>query len=208
MQIIDAVFLIAVIMFSAVIHELMHGVVANKLGDPTARLMGRLTLNPLVHLDAFGSVLLPIVLTLVNSPILFGWAKPIPYNPYNLKPGRFSEALVAGAGPASNLAIAILFGAVIRAGLLSPLQSNVVFLIVVVNAMLFVFNLIPIPPLDGSKVLGALLPRSLSLRYDQWRSRMEGNPFMGMGTVLVIILLFGDIFGNVVYGIAHAIAGI
>lgn len=208
MQFLDAVFLVAVIMFSAVIHELMHGVVANKLGDPTARLMGRLTLNPLVHLDAFGSILLPIVLTLVNSPILFGWAKPIPYNPYNLKPGRFSEALVAGAGPASNLAIALVCGAVIRAGLLSPLQSNVMFLIVVVNVMLCIFNLIPIPPLDGSKVLGALLPRSLSISYDQWRSRMEGNPFMGMGTVLVVILLLGDAFGNLVYGIAHLIAGI
>jgi Zn-dependent protease len=208
MEIIDAVFLVAIIMFSAVIHELMHGVAANKLGDPTARLMGRLTLNPIVHLDMFGSVILPIILTLTNSPLLFGWAKPVPYNPYNLRPGRFSEAIVAGAGPASNLAIAILCGVVIRAGILPSGQSSIVFLIVAVNIMLFLFNLIPIPPLDGSKVLPALLPRSLSGGYDQWRIRMESNPFMGMGAVLIIILLLGGTFGNLIYGIAGAIAGV
>jgi len=207
MEIIDAVFLVAIIMFSAVIHELMHGVAANKLGDPTARLMGRLTLNPIVHLDMFGSIILPIVLTLTNSPLLFGWAKPVPYNPYNLRPGRFSEAIVAGAGPASNLAIALLGGLIIRAGVLPSGQSDVVFLIVVVNVMLFLFNLIPIPPLDGSKVFPAILPRSLSAGYEQWRIRMEGNPFMGMGTVLIIILLLGSSFGKLVYGIAGAIAG-
>ena len=130
MEIIDAVFLVAIIMFSAVIHELMHGIAANKLGDPTAGLLGRLTLNPLVHLDAFGSVLLPVVLALTNSPVLFGWAKPIPYNPFNLRPGRFSEAIVAGAGPASNLAIALFGGLVIRIGVLPAGQYDIVFLIV------------------------------------------------------------------------------
>ena len=114
MQIIDSIFVVAIIMFSAVIHEWMHGVAADKLGDPTARLMGRLTLNPLKHLDAFGSVILPLILTLSHSPFLFGWAKPVPYNPYNLAPGRFSEAIVAGAGPVSNLAIALIAGAFIR----------------------------------------------------------------------------------------------
>ncbi|MDO8481953.1 MAG: site-2 protease family protein [bacterium] len=208
MQLLDAVFLVAIIMFSAVIHELMHGVAANKLGDPTARLMGRLTLNPLVHLDAFGSVLLPIVLALTHSPVLFGWAKPIPYNPYNLQPGRFSEAIVAGAGPVSNLVIALLGGAIIRLGILPVGQSEIVFLIVVVNVMLCVFNLIPVPPLDGSKVLGAFLPRSLSISYNQWRDSMERNVFMGMGIVLVIVLFLGDAFGNLIYAIAHAIAGI
>ncbi|MDO8553129.1 MAG: site-2 protease family protein [bacterium] len=208
MEILDAVFLVAIIMFSAVIHELMHGVAANKLGDPTARLMGRLTLNPIVHLDMFGSILLPIVLTLTNSPILFGWAKPIPYNPYNLRPGRFSEAIVAAAGPVSNLVIALVGGVIIRTGTLAAGQNDVVFLIVVVNVMLFLFNLMPIPPLDGSKVLSALLPRSLAIGYDQWRNRMESNPFMGMGIVLVIILLLGGAFGNLVYSLAHLVAGI
>ena len=190
MEILDAVFLVAVIMFSAVIHELMHGVAASKLGDPTARLMGRLTLNPLVHLDAFGSVILPILLTLTNSPVLFGWAKPIPYNPFNLRPGRWSEAIVAGAGPFSNLAIAVIGGLIIRSQIVSG-ANDIVFIIVIVNVMLCVFNLIPVPPLDGSKVLGAILPRSASILYNQWRDRMERNLFMGMGIVLVIILFLG-----------------
>src|SRR3989338_6380357 len=197
-------------MFSAVIHELMHGVAANKLGDPTARLMGRLTLNPIVHLDMFGSIILPVVLTLTNSPLLFGWAKPVPYHPYSLRPGRFSEAIVAGAGPASNLAIALFGGLVIRLGFLPAGQNDILLLIDIDNdnVMLLLFNLIPIPPLDGSKVLPAILPRSLSAAYDRWRIRMEGNPFMGMGTVLIIILLLGSSFGSLVYGIAHTIAGV
>ncbi|MCR4281277.1 MAG: site-2 protease family protein [Candidatus Kaiserbacteria bacterium] len=207
MELIDAVFLVAIIMFSAVIHELMHGVAANKLGDPTARLLGRLTLNPIVHLDAFGSVLLPIVLALTHSPVLFGWAKPIPYNPFNLRPGRFSEAIVAGAGPASNLVIAFLGGAVIRSGIL-PGYNEIFFLIIAVNIMLCIFNLIPIPPLDGSKVLSAILPRALSMSYNQWRTKMEYNPFIGMGIVLVLILFLGDAFGNLIYGVAHLIAGV
>lgn len=207
MQIIDSIFLVAVIMFSAVIHEVMHGVAANKLGDPTARLMGRLTLNPLVHLDTFGSILLPMILTLTNAPVLFGWAKPVPYNPYNLRPGRFSEAIVAAAGPLSNLGIAILGGLFIRSGALPAGVNDIVYLIVLVNVMLCIFNLIPIPPLDGSKVLGAFLPRALSAGYEQWRSRMESNPFMGMGVILLIILLLGGAFGSLVYSVAHLITG-
>jgi Zn-dependent protease len=207
MQILDAVFVIAIIVFSAVIHEVMHGVAADRLGDPTARLQGRLTLNPIPHLDLFGSIFLPAILALTNSPIFFGWAKPVPYNPYNLRPGRFSEAIVAGAGPASNLAIALLVGAVIRSGAVAPLES-VFFLIIVVNVMLFLFNLIPVPPLDGSKVLEALLPRSLQYSYAQWRARMEYNPFLGMGLVLLFILVLGGAFGSFVYSVARAIAGI
>lgn len=206
MQIVDAVFVVAIIIFSAVIHEVMHGVAADKLGDPTARLQGRLTLNPIPHLDPFGSVLLPIILALTNSPIFFGWAKPVPYNPYNLKPGRFSEAIVAGAGPASNLAIAFLGGLVIRSGAVSGLEP-VLFLVVVVNVMLFLFNLIPVPPLDGSKVLEALLPRSLQYGYARWRVSMEYNPFLGMAIVILIIVFLGGSFGGFVYSLARTIAG-
>lgn len=207
MQILDAVFLIAVIMFSAVIHEVMHGVAADKLGDPTARHAGRLTLNPFPHLDMFGSILLPLVLVLTNSPIFFGWAKPVPYNPYNLKSGRFSEAIVAGAGPFSNIVIALLGGLVIRSGILAG-GNDIIFLIVVVNVMLFIFNLIPVPPLDGSKVLEALLPQPLAHGYANWRHRMEMNPFIGMGIVLVIILFLGGSFSTLIYSLASAIAGV
>ena len=118
MDILDTLFVIVVIIFSAVIHEVMHGVMADRLGDPTARYAGRLTLNPLKHLDPFGSVLLPVVLAFSHSPFLFGWALPVPYNPYNLRVGRFSEAMVAGAGPLSNLGIALGTGILLRTGII------------------------------------------------------------------------------------------
>jgi Zn-dependent protease len=206
MAIADTLFLVVVIIFSAVIHEVMHGYAADWLGDKTARYAGRLTLNPIPHLDPFGSVILPLVLAFSGSPFFFAWAKPVPYNPYNLRPGRFSEAIVAGAGPASNLIIAILGGLIIRSGIAAS-ANDIIFLIVVVNTMLCVFNLIPVPPLDGSKVLEALLPRNIAYGYRQWRTRMEMNPFLGMGIVLLIIIVLGGTFGNLVYALAQAIAG-
>lgn len=206
MDLTTGLFVIVIIIFSAIIHEVMHGVAAEWLGDKTARYAGRITLNPIPHIDPFGSILLPLVFTLTNSPIMFGWAKPVPYNPYNLRPGRFSEAIVAGAGPLSNLAIALVFGAVIRLNIFGGLNP-VLFLIVVINTMLFIFNLLPIPPLDGSKVLEALLPRNLVRGYDRWRRQMEINPFMAMGIILIIILLFSSSFGMFIYSVASLIAG-
>src|SRR3989344_3930855 len=131
-------FVVAVIVMSAVIHEVLHGVAAERLGDPTARLQGRITLNPISHIDPVGSILLPVILVLTNSPFFLGWAKPVPYNPYNLRPGRFSEAIVAGAGPASNLAIALIGALIIRTGLF-PGMADIIFLIVIVNVMLCIF---------------------------------------------------------------------
>lgn len=209
MELIDSLFVIIVVMFSAVIHEVMHGVAADKLGDPTARYAGRLTLNPIKHLDPFGSVVLPLILVISNSPIFFGWAKPVPYNPYNLvKSPRYGEAIVAFAGPASNFAIALLAALLIRANVLPLEMSGVVFIIVLTNIMLGIFNLIPIPPLDGSKVLTAILPGGLRTGYDRWRTQMEYNPFLGFGIVILFILVAGDVFGNFVYGISSALAGI
>ncbi|MBI5456722.1 site-2 protease family protein [Candidatus Kaiserbacteria bacterium] len=208
MEIFDSIFVVAIIMFSAVIHEVMHGVAADKLGDPTARYAGRLTLNPIKHLDPFGSVLLPVILVLTNSPILFGWAKPVPYNPYNLvRSPKWGEAIVAGAGPASNFAIALIASVFIRANFFSSELDSVLFLIVSVNVMLGIFNLIPIPPLDGSKVLSALLPRGLARAYDEFRVRLEYNPFLGFGLVLVIIMVFGGAFGSLIYSVARFLAG-
>jgi len=209
MQLIDSVFLIIVIMFSAIIHEVMHGVAADRLGDPTARYAGRLTLNPIPHLDLFGSILLPLMLSLSGSPIFFGWAKPVPYNPYNLRGSpRWGEAIVAFAGPLSNFVIALIAALVIRANVLPVEVVSAVFLVVVVNVMLGIFNLIPIPPLDGSKVLSALLPQGIRGGYDAWRARLEFNPFLGFGLVLVFILVAGSAFGSLVYAIARFISGL
>lgn len=203
----DTIFLVAVIIFSAIVHEVMHGVAADYLGDKTARYAGRLTLNPLPHIDPFGSVILPLLLAFSHSPFFFGWAKPVPYNPYNLRPGRFSEAIVAGAGPASNLAIALLAGVLMRTGVVAG-AADILFIIVLINVMLCFFNLIPVPPLDGSKVLEAILPHSLQHGYAGWRHRMEVNPFLGMGLVLVIIFLLEGVWGNLIYTFAQGIAGI
>ena len=207
MDILTAIVLIVVIIFSAIIHEVMHGYAADKLGDHTARYAGRLTLNPIPHIDPVGSILLPLVLVLSGSPIFFGWAKPVPYNPYNLRPGRFSEAIVAGAGPASNAVIAVIFGILVRINISTTL-TEFFFLIVVVNVMLCIFNLIPIPPLDGSKALEAFLPRSMQYGYARWRHTMERNPFIGMVLVIAIVLLLGGAFSNLIYDVASFIAGI
>lgn len=208
MDFIDGIFIVAVIVMSAVIHEVMHGVAAEYLGDPTARLQGRITLNPISHLDPVGSVILPLLLVLTNTSILFGWAKPVPYNPYNLRPGRFSEAIVAAAGPLSNLAIALVGGLMIRIGLIPAGMIDVIFTIVLINVVLFLFNLIPIPPLDGSKILSAILPRTLAYSYDRLRAQLEWNPLLGFGLVILFIILAGSSFFSVIYTIAGTIAGL
>ncbi len=207
MELFDSIFVVAIIMFSAVIHEVMHGVAADRLGDPTARYAGRLTLNPISHLDPFGSVLLPVLLAVSQSPFLFGWAKPVPYNPYNLtKAPRWGEAIVAFAGPASNFGIALVFALIIRLGIVASI-NDILFVVVAVNVMLGIFNLIPIPPLDGSKILPMFLPGNLKHSYDGLRAQLEYNPFMGIGLVLLVVMLMGGAFGNFVYRVAYLLAG-
>jgi len=145
---------------SIVIHEVAHGYAANMLGDPTARLAGRLTLNPINHIDIIGSFIVPVVMFMTTG-FVFGWAKPVPYNPYNLRKGRYGPAIVALAGPFSNMFIAIVFGFLIRFGLSSGMSSSFIEIfsvIVLLNLVLAVFNMIPVPPLDGSRVLFAFLP--------------------------------------------------
>src|SRR3989344_4863743 len=163
----EFLFLIVILIFSVVLHEVFHGIVANALGDPTAKNAGRLTLNPIPHLDPIGSILLPGFLIfmsqLTGGGIIFGWAKPVPVNPMNLR-GRHASALVSLAGPLSNLALAFTFGLALRFlpvaelnDALAPIFSYIFFL----NILLAVFNLLPIPPLDGSHTLFTFLPRSL-----------------------------------------------
>ncbi len=163
MQGLDAVFYIIILIMSVVVHEVAHGYAAYFFGDNTAKDQGRLTLNPLKHLDPIGSVVLPLLLILSKTGFVFGWAKPVPYNPNNLRNVKRGTLVVAVAGIATNLAIAIFFGILIRLGLWYGIPETSGFFtvtntIVVVNLVLAVFNLVPIPPLDGSKILFTLLP--------------------------------------------------
>jgi Zn-dependent protease len=157
MDILSMIFFVVVIILSAIVHEYSHGWTADQLGDPTARYAGRLTLNPMAHIDLFGSIILPIIM--IPTGILFAYAKPVPYNPYNLKNQKWGPSLVAVAGPLSNLLLAVVFGLVMQ---LTPVSQMTPFLSIIVyaNILLAVFNLLPIPPLDGSKVLFAVLPPS------------------------------------------------
>jgi len=155
------IFQIIVLLFSVVIHEVSHGLMANSLGDPTAKNLGRLTLNPIKHLDAFGSVILPLFLFFVRSPFIVGYAKPVPYIPENLRDKKYGPAKVAIAGPASNLFLAFLFGITLRFLpdiFISPLVPQLLSFIIILNLVLAIFNLFPIPPLDGHWLLMTFLP--------------------------------------------------
>jgi len=158
---------IALVILSIIFHEVAHGYMADALGDPTARYSGRLTLNPLPHIDPVGSVLVPGILALTHSPFLIGWAKPVPYNPYNLRNRRWGEALVGFAGPLTNIAIAVLVGLCIRfvGDQMTETTLTIAASLTYANLVLAIFNLIPIPPLDGSKILVAILPYRLQLAY-------------------------------------------
>ena len=161
----EYLFLIIILIFSIVIHEVSHGAMAFYLGDPTAKYAGRLTLNPLKHLDPIGSIILPFFLILMakltGGGIIFGWAKPVPINPYNFRDQKYGSAKVALAGPGSNLAIALVFGLALR---FFPAISAIPGLelmfsyIVYINILLAIFNLLPVPPLDGSHILFTFLP--------------------------------------------------
>lgn len=159
-----SIFYFIILIFSIIVHEVAHGLVAEQEGDPTARNLGRITLNPLKHIDWVGSVLLPLVLILSGTNFLVGWAKPVPYNPNNFHNGRKSEAKVAVAGVVVNLCIAIFFGLVIRAAMAFHYQNTALFvgsgIIVRLNLVLALFNSIPLAPLDGFRFLNAVLPRS------------------------------------------------
>lgn len=182
------VFSFVVLIFSIVIHEFSHGWVANHLGDPTARYMGRLTLNPIPHIDLMGSIIVPFILLISGTGFIIGWAKPVPYNPYNLRDKKNGEMFVALAGPASNLLLALIFGIIIRILLIQGIgidSSIILFFSVIVflNILLAIFNLVPIPPLDGSKVLFHFLPYSMR----NVRETLERNGML----FLIVFIVFG-----------------
>lgn len=203
---IDTVFSIVVLIMSVVIHEVSHGFAADWLGDPTARLSGRLTLNPIKHLDPFGSVLVPLFLSLTHAGFVFGWAKPVPYNPYNLRNQKWGELVVALAGPASNIFIAVFFGILIRLAAAYNVTGAPTFIIVssfvvVLNLVLAVFNLVPVPPLDGSKILFAFLPYHLG----HIKATLERY---GMVLILLFVLFLWPLVSPLVGVLFSLITGI
>ncbi|OGH44188.1 MAG: hypothetical protein A3I49_01360 [Candidatus Levybacteria bacterium RIFCSPLOWO2_02_FULL_37_11] len=172
------ILVLVILIFSAIFHEVAHGIVADRLGDPTARLLGRLTLNPIPHIDPIMSILLPLMLIFSGSPVIFGAAKPVPVDPFNLRDGRRDMALVALAGPLTNVGIAILGAIVLHlfAGALDTFVYFFILQVVRLNLLLAIFNLIPIPPLDGSKVFSLIL------------SEQQAGAYLSLGNMGIFIL--------------------
>lgn len=191
----ELAFTIVVLILSIIVHEVAHGYAANALGDPTARLAGRLTLNPVPHVDVFGSLLIPGLLVLTQSPFLFGWAKPVPYNPYNLSNKRWGEAIVGIAGVATNLGIAVIFALIARYTFSAGMEefATIAATIVYVNLFLGLFNLIPFPPLDGFTVLRGLLPMRQSLALQGIENRMMQG---GMVSLILFLVIFSYVFAR------------
>ena len=175
--------MLIILIFSAILHEVSHGYVADKLGDPTARLMGRLTLNPQKHIDLYMSIILPLLLVISHSPVIFGAAKPVPIDPFNLKEGRKDVAIVSLAGPLTNVLLAVAAALIFRILSIHPSVLALYLLpllqiIVQINLILAIFNLLPIPPLDGSKVFALILPEK------------DANTYLALGSIGMLIIFF------------------
>ena len=180
----------------------MHGWMADYLGDPTAKDAGRLTLNPLPHVDMIGTIILPLILVATGSQIVFGWAKPVPFNPYNLRDQKYGVAKVALAGPLGNIITAIFFGLLLRFFPGWPAQLSLLLQIIVyINILLAVFNLVPIPPLDGSKILAPFLPYS-------WQARLANLEYYGMIFVVLFLVVGSAIIFPIVQFLFSLIVGV
>lgn len=190
MDLFSAIISIIILIYSSILHEIAHGFVAYRLGDPTAKIMGRLTLNPIKHIDPFMSIIFPALLILSGSPIIFGGAKPVPIDSFNLKEGRKDIALISLAGPLTNILLAIIAGLLIHTfypqlplGLVSinGILGLILYSTLTLNLLLAIFNLIPIPPLDGSKVFAFILPKKEAAAYLALES---------VGMFIIFLLLF------------------
>jgi len=190
----EVILTLIILILSVIAHEVAHGYAANTLGDPTARLAGRLTLNPFPHIDLIGSIILPSLLVFTHSPIMFGWAKPVPYNPYNLRHQRWGETLVAIAGVATNILLAIIFGLIVRFSATIGLDTTAISLaatIAFINLFLGLFNLIPFPPLDGFTALRSALPWHLSSGLNRLEHHVRT---MGVMSLILFLIVFSYIF--------------
>jgi Zn-dependent protease len=214
MSIIEGIISLFVVLFAITVHEASHGLAALKMGDPTAYQMGRITLNPIRHIDPVGTILLPAILIIMGAPP-FGWAKPVPVNPLNLKDPRKDNVIISIAGPASNIGVAVIAFVILKilmnlnpslfytsggglANILSPLIT-IVYYTIVINVILAIFNLIPIPPLDGSGVVMGLISEEAAQKYEQIR------PY---GFFILILLIMTGFIGRilgVILGIVNSL---
>jgi len=182
-------FIVPILLFSIILHEVAHGFVAYLNGDPTAKVMKRLTLNPIPHVDPVGTLMLPLILILLQSPVLFGWAKPVPFNPKYFRNFELGLFTVSIAGPLTNMILAVIFSIGLRVAEPQSLTFVILVYAVSINIILAIFNMIPIPPMDGSKVFCVFLPRSIRMAYlsiERW------------GILLIFILLFLGMLHRVV----------
>ena len=203
MSVIEGIISLFVVLFAISVHEASHGWAAFKMGDPTAHQLGRITLNPIRHIDPIGTILLPLMLIIMGAPP-FGWAKPVPVNPLNLKDPRRDNLIISIAGPASNISVALIAFIVLKilmnlnpsliysngggfANLLSPIIT-IVYYTIVINVILAFFNLIPIPPLDGSGVVMGLISEQAAEKYEQIR------PY---GFFILILLIMTGFVGRI-----------
>jgi len=189
---------VVILLLSIIIHEVSHGFAALKLGDPTAKMSGRLTLNPIPHIDIMGTIVLPLMLIVMRSPVLFGWAKPVPVNPLNFRNPKKGMMLTSLAGPLSNFALAIIFALFYRIFFLLGGKASIFVhgfeFGTAINVLLFCFNLVPIPPLDGSKVLMYFLPDNVA------RGFRKVEPF---GFIIIFALFFVGILEGVLYPVMN-----
>ncbi len=196
------IFSIAILIMSVVIHEFAHGIAALWQGDPTAKLSGRLTLNPIKHIDPVGSIAVPLICAILPGSIIFGWAKPVPFNPYNLRNRKWGEAIVAGAGPLSNILIALILSLIIRffVPVLSQPVAELFILAILTNLVLAIFNLVPLPPLDGSKILYSLFPAKMS----KFIAIFERY---GLMLTIIFIFAFVQVLDPIIWGLFKLLVG-
>ena len=203
-MLITIVFYVIILVIVLTVHEFSHAWASHMLGDVTAKREGRLTLNPASHIDPFMTLLLPLGLILLGSPVVFGAAKPVPFNPYAVRYGKWGAALVAFAGPASNLLMALVVGLYLRFVAFGGLGGEFLIQFVLVNVAFFVFNMIPFPPLDGSRLLYAVAPPGLQDIMD----RIEQFGLVAVfAMVFILFQITGPAFSNIIFLIASFILG-
>lgn len=206
----SSLFFLFVLFVSIIVHEVAHGYAAYALGDPTAKHAGRLTLNPLAHIDLVGTILIPAILVLTNAGMLFGWAKPVPYNPYNLKNQRWGEAIVGSAGVLTNLLLAVIFALITRYTFSIGMTdfAGLAAMVTLVNLFLGMFNLIPFPPLDGYTVLRGVLPYNMTVGLRQFEASLMRGGFI---TLILFLIIFSTFlvrpFSQLVYTVFAFLIG-